>query len=555
MSTADLHHPAPAPSPSLPSDLDIPSPQQESARETRDPISDVVSSVVDDIIKDAVFAASLNEEKQKVQKLINDLVTRVKNEAADTVIASHSEASPMQPKPDPKSTAMQKKARDIGVAMGDHRPRRIRHEPLTWTQTMDAVTLHVQLPLWVCKNHIFVSFTSGSINLCIRENPNSEPVFSFDRPLVAQIEPDGCMWALEGSEQDRKLMVEVEKARMQWWARLFMEDDPADYTIPLAPSDSRSSESVTHATANGIERASSPVAEETGPASSASSEREVVLSSGVENNETIDAGSSKNLEDVISDVVNGIVSAASSNATGDSTGASNEEDGDKAGSALDGSMPNTRQKVLTRADLPKIVEQYKVAIEKGGAGSSESALQLATFYHHGIGVEQNHAEAARLYRYALENGALDPSAAFQLGLIYNQGAKGLEASTSEAVRWWRLSAGLGNSVAMFNLGVMYMNGSGCDMDPVMATRWFQQAQALNPQLQPPQFTRAQFEERLEMAMKLKKERMRSALSPEEKQRRKEAALQKVRTLGYGSAAILTMGVSVMAIRYWWRNRL
>ncbi|CAN8069980.1 unnamed protein product [Agarophyton chilense] len=479
-------------------------------------LRDSVHSLVDGIVDDAVTAAMLKAEKARVQSLINNLVTRVQSDASAT-------------KPQPPT--MQ------GVAIGDHRLRRIAHTPLTWTQTMDSLTLNIHVPDHVRKEHICIDFDSNSIGINIRSPGLAQPYFVLDRQFVSKIDVAGCMWGLEAASSSRKLIVEVEKANVQWWARLFTTDNVTDYSI-VAQNDillnGRALDTVAETTTITPSSAKSVVASE--------AQMDGLVEKSPEKSETVEQRLKQTVESVVDDIVE-----EASNATVPSQPQPSREQ--------QSPRPTTRHKMLTRADLPKIVDQYRTAFEKGGPNSIESALQLATFYHHGIGVEQNDAEAARLYRHALENGALDPSAAFQLGLIYNQGAPGIEPNLEEAVRWWKLSAGLGNPVAMFNLGVMFLNGSGCDLDPESAQQWFERANALNPQLKPPQLSKAQFAERLATASKLRRERMRRELPPEEKKRRKEQALQKVKYVAYGTTAVAGIGATMIAFRYWWRNRL
>lgn len=468
---------------------------------TKPDLQATVAQVVDDVAKDAAFSASLVDEKVRVQSLINNLVSNVAN-------------PPSTPPSD-------------SVPVGDHRPRTIDSLPLSWTQALDAVTLSVSVPAATRKNHVAVSFTPGSVKVRVRDE-NDATVVQFDKPILAAVDVDGCMWALEGVGEHRRLTIELEKAQAQWWSKLFMEDDPADYNLVDVEQDDVVDTSVndtTHTTVvTDIEDTDADQTEEVDNERANSTEGETSVQDGV--------------EAVVNEVVDAAVASLSDSSEDEVAKSTNEP-----------------QKVLTRADLPRIVSQYRTAVERGGPGAADAALQLATFYHHGIGVEQNDVESARLYKFALENGALDASAAFQLGLIYNQGAPGLEADATEAVRWWRVAASLGNSVAMFNLGVMAMNGSGCEMDPIMATRWFQQAQALNSQLTPPQFSRTQLEERMVIAARLKKERAKQLMSPEEKQRRKEEALRKVRLVCYSTAAVVGVTITAVAIRHWWRNQL
>ena len=482
----------------------------------------VVSSVVDEIVNEAVEKAtvvsSLNAEKRHVQSLINKLVSRVQTEASTAA-----KATPTTPTPEPPRTE------SVGVPLGDHRPRALPNYPLIWTQTLDSVTLSIPVPSWVSKRQVSVAFVSGAISVRVMRSHSQEPLIHISEPLLQPIDPDGCMWSLEGS-LSRVLTLELEKLRNRWWPKLFMADDPALYTI-AHPSASKLA-----ANSTSVPPAISPP--ENPPQAASDPQSPTSVQTGAESGDSV--------ESAVSEMVDEIVDIA----------ASRKKNGTSEVAQRAAGVEGRRtQRVITKADLPKLIEKYRENVDRDDQTSPEAALQLATFYHHGVGVEKDDKEAARLYRYALERGAIDPSAAFQLGLIYNQGAPGLESDPKEAVRWWRLSATLGNSVAMFNLGVMYMNGSGCDMDPIVATKWFQQAQALNPQLQPPQFTRAQLEQRITQALKLKKERMKRSLPPEERQRRKEQALKNVRTIAYGTTALAGIAISMFAVRYWLRNRL
>lgn len=475
-----------------------------------------VQNVVDSVVGEAVTQASLQSEKDRVQSLINNLVTRVHSDAAAT---------------DASTPKLQ------GVPMGDHRLRRIGNIPLTWTQTMDSLTLNIHVPHQVRKEHIRIHFDSNSIHIAIRSTASEQLYLDLNRTFVADIDVAGCMWGLEAASASRKLIVELEKAKVQWWARLFSTDDVAEYSI-VTPNQMLVNG---HAPQPNRDTATSETAQPAPSESDISPNANGVASNPPKLHQAHRQESSS-LEQAVASVVDDIVQNATSAA-------------EKQKSEPSSPPRTTRQRMLTRADIPKIVDQYRAAFKSGGPSSIESALQLATFYHHGIGIKQDDAEAARLYRYALENGALDASAAFQLGLIYNQGAPGLEPDPEEAVRWWKLSAGLGNPVSMFNLGVMYLNGSGCDLDPLLAQQWFERAHAMNPQLKPPQLSKAQFAERMATAAKLRRERLRRELPPEEKQRRKEQALQKVRYAAYGTLFVAGLSISALAMRHWWQNRL
>lgn len=526
-------------------------------------LNEGVKAVVDDLIQDVVFSASLREEKKKVQRLINNLVSKVRDEASTSAAADVTQVTDESAPTNnaPKTATASPASSASGVPYGDHRLRHVGSLPVTWMQTIDAITLSITVPGWVRKQNVSISFTPGSVKVSVARDSQSPPVVAIDEPLIAKIDTDGCTWALEDTGNERQLTLELEKGREQWWARLFMTDDPKLYSVVEA---SRAVSSQSHAEiqdvpnrASGVsskENATKDVSRSLNPSESTSQERQKrnepnpsAAASGKEN--------AQGLDEAVAAVVNEVVESVAEPVAKRRAFAASKGSRASSASQRPTGRRQPQQKILTKADLLKLIEQYREEFKKAGPGAAEAAVQLATFYHHGIGIGKDDAQAARLYRFGLENGALDPSAAFQLGIIYNQGAPGFEPNPTEAVRWWRVSASLGNSVAMFNLGVMAMNGSGCHLDPVAAYRWWQQAIVLNPQLSPPQFTQKDIEERMATAAKQQKERMRAALPPEERKRRRDEALQKARAVAYTSAGILGLGLSVVAIRYWWRNRL
>lgn len=513
-----------------------------------DELSTAVQSVVDNVISNVALTSSVEDEKIKVQKLITDLVSRVSNDAAKVPIqpvASKDEISAGTNKENAEEAPAKKPA---GVPYGDHRLRRICSKPITWMQTLDSITLNILIPAWVRKQHVSVLFTPGSVKAHVSRGEDVQ--VEVDEPLVAQIDVDGCTWAVDDTGGRRQLIIELEKAKEQWWARLFMSDDPESYAVV----DTRSREQETTVVDIPCDENGDEVSDAPGTVSSRPREQpEMVQERNVigKLNGDDSVVEEVSVEEIVAETVEEVVDAVASKKEIEEVNISDRSSVAGKPSEQQGSQ----QKVLTREDLTSLIAQYEETFEKGGLKATSAAMQLATFHRHGVGVEKNDAQAARYYKYALENGRPDGSAAFQLGLIYNSGAPGLEASAEQAVHWWHVAAGLGNAVAMFNLGVMAMNGSGCDMDPELATQWFLKAQALNPQLRPPQFSAAQMEQRFAMAAKMKRQRVKEMMSPEEKKRRREDALKRARMAGYATVGVVGLIVCVVSVRYWMRNRL
>jgi len=99
---------------------------------------------------------------------------------------------------------------------------------------------------------------------------------------------------------------------------------------------------------------------------------------------------------------------------------------------------------------------------------------LGVMYDNGEGVEQDHVEAAKLFRKAAEAGRA--KAQYNLGYMYRIG-KGVEQDDIEAAKWYRKAAEAEIANAQFNLGIMYGIGKGVEQDFSKAVRWLQLAGA------------------------------------------------------------------------------
>ena len=98
-------------------------------------------------------------------------------------------------------------------------------------------------------------------------------------------------------------------------------------------------------------------------------------------------------------------------------------------------------------------------------GDASAQYNLGLTYDNGIGVPQDHAEAAEWTRRAAEQG--HAMAQYNLGLTYAKG-EGLPQDFAEAVQWYRRAAKQGLAGAQANLGVMYAKGEGLPQDYVAA---------------------------------------------------------------------------------------
>lgn len=488
--------------------------------------------------------ATLSAEKARVQSLINRLVSRAHNPPVDTPSSPTATSGPQ--------------SRNI--------------VPLDFTESPTAISLSLRVSADTRATHVFVGFAPHNLNLSILP-PCPRDSLRIRRPLLHSVAVDSCWWALEDhADGSRVLLVELEKSTPTTWGGVFKGGDDAVVEALLTDEEIAEEEAKIQreklskkgkaSFAKSYTPTSIPIPTSTPTPTSTSSNTSLEATVGQFVSEICQAsatavdttGPSDNSDPstVVEDVNDEEheINIASKSAPSNSTSRTPE-----SGSSSKAEGTSDR-KVLTRADLPKMVAQHRAAVAARGPGWAEAAVQLGTLHHYGIGVNRNISEAARLYRLGLEAGAKDSSAAFQLGLICNQGeGEDLRPDAEQAVRWWTEAARMGNSVAMFNLGVMCMNGSGCEMDPVAAMRWFEQARAINPGLDTPRLTPAQLEQRVAAARRERKERRWAALSDEEREWRRAEALSKLRVAATATVGAAAVAIGMIAVHHWWRNRL
>eukprot|EP00729_Bicosta_minor_P009866 gene9866-biopygen25999 len=104
-----------------------------------------------------------------------------------------------------------------------------------------------------------------------------------------------------------------------------------------------------------------------------------------------------------------------------------------------------------------------------GRHTAAAQCSLGHMYFNGIGVEQDHIEAAKWFRKVAKTG--DVMAQYNLGIMYRIG-EGVGQDHVEAAKWFRKAAEAGNAKAQYNLGTMYDNGEGVEQDHVEAAKWF-----------------------------------------------------------------------------------
>lgn len=106
-------------------------------------------------------------------------------------------------------------------------------------------------------------------------------------------------------------------------------------------------------------------------------------------------------------------------------------------------------------------------------GIAEAQHDLGVLYHNGLGVPQDHEEAAKWFRKAAYQGYAQ--ARFNLAVMYEHG-RGVPQDYQEAAKWYHKAADQGDARAQFNLGSLYYEGHGVVQDYVQAHKWLSLAE-------------------------------------------------------------------------------
>jgi len=107
--------------------------------------------------------------------------------------------------------------------------------------------------------------------------------------------------------------------------------------------------------------------------------------------------------------------------------------------------------------LPFQIEKHRLSAEMSGSN-------LAA---------KRERDLVQYYRYSADMGNVD--AQVTMGRLYALGARGLQKDVEQARKYLSDAASAGDATAMANLGNMYANGFGVDVDNATALYWFKKA--------------------------------------------------------------------------------
>jgi hypothetical protein len=117
-------------------------------------------------------------------------------------------------------------------------------------------------------------------------------------------------------------------------------------------------------------------------------------------------------------------------------------------------------------------KQMEQIFRDANLGNPKAQLYLGSLYGNGKGVPLDHAEAAKWYRKAAEQGYA--KAQWYLGLAYYSGT-GVPRDYAEAVKWQRKAADQGLAEAQIELGNLSYRGEGVPQDLAEAEKWYRKA--------------------------------------------------------------------------------
>jgi hypothetical protein len=106
-------------------------------------------------------------------------------------------------------------------------------------------------------------------------------------------------------------------------------------------------------------------------------------------------------------------------------------------------------------------------------GSALAQRRLGAYYTDGKEVERDLKLASELYEAAAEQG--DENAAYALGAAYERGNEAVPRDLGQAIRWYRVAAEKGLTIAQHNLACCYAHPDSPLKDMPTALMWFHKA--------------------------------------------------------------------------------
>lgn len=130
--------------------------------------------------------------------------------------------------------------------------------------------------------------------------------------------------------------------------------------------------------------------------------------------------------------------------------------------------------LMLDASSPADADRIRALRSKAEMGDAHALNRLGMMLWSGDRVQQDYAEAAKLYRLAAEQGL--PLAQHNLAWLYHSG-EGVSKDIQMALRLYRRAADAGQVNSQCNLGCLLLNGIGVQQDEREAVRYYRLAAA------------------------------------------------------------------------------
>lgn len=116
----------------------------------------------------------------------------------------------------------------------------------------------------------------------------------------------------------------------------------------------------------------------------------------------------------------------------------------------------------------KYLTALEIAKKKAGENHPASHTLIGRIYSEGLGVAKDEKAAADWYTRGAQLG--DVNAAFALGLMHAQGRGGIDKNFDKAAELFETAARTGHPQANYNLGLLFLNGTGKPLNEHRAAR-------------------------------------------------------------------------------------
>lgn len=129
--------------------------------------------------------------------------------------------------------------------------------------------------------------------------------------------------------------------------------------------------------------------------------------------------------------------------------------------------------VVVQQPVQQPAQPQQQPVDEFGGKTAQQITSIGDEYFNGRnGKKKDFTQAVKYFRKAAELG--DVHGQYNLGLCYDK-SYGVAQNYDEAAKWYRKAADQGHTIAQYCMGVFYERGLGVNKDYSEATRWYRKA--------------------------------------------------------------------------------